>query len=82
MAAQEMILEGSGRVWRGAGECQLYGLLEDSYTYDRKHQEFGTACSEPVHCANAFMIGSSNVSFARTSRACASVAFLTGIISL
>jgi len=26
-----MMREGGGRVWRGAGECQVYGELQDCY---------------------------------------------------
>ena len=47
-----------------------------------KHQAFRVACSEQMHRANAFRMGSINASFITKSCACASVAFLAGIISL
>jgi len=67
------------------------GLL-DWFWYDRqallliysdwKHQVFHATCSECVHCATAFRMGSSNYSsFGSKSCACASVSFLSGIIS-
>ena len=48
---------------------------------DWKHQTLRAVYSEPVHYANAFSMGSRNRSFAMKSCACASNAFLSGIIS-
>jgi hypothetical protein len=47
---------------------------------DWKHEACRVACSERVYCANAFRMGSSNSPFT-TSCACASLAFLAGVIS-
>ena len=45
---------------------------------DWKHKAFGVACSERVHCANAFRMGISNSSFPTKSCRCASIAFSAG----
>jgi hypothetical protein len=47
----------------------------------RKHQAYRPVCNECVYCANDFIVGSSNLSFAR-SCAYVSVAFEAEIISL
>jgi len=71
-------------------ECWLHEGQEDCYWWEgqtvlllrtyRKHKEFRVACQGRVHRANA--MGSSNTPFALKSCACASIAFLAGIISL
>lgn len=48
---------------------------------DWKHQAFSVACSERVHCANAFRMCSSNLSHA-VECARMSVALLAGIVRL
>jgi hypothetical protein len=65
------------------------GLL-DWFWYDRqaplliysdwKHQVFHATCSECVHSATAFRMGSSNSPFTSKSCACASIAFLAWVI--
>jgi hypothetical protein len=51
------------------------------YYTDWEHQVFRVACSDRVHCANAFRMGSNNSSLTTRSYACASIAFLAGIMS-
>ena len=50
-------------------------------TTDWKHQAFRVACSQRVHCANAFRRDSSNSSFKTKFDTRASTAFLARIIS-
>jgi hypothetical protein len=64
---------------------QLHQLLvEDTHSQllrtDRKQKSFQVACIEQVHCAKAFSM-SYNSLFDTKSYACASTAFLLGIIS-
>lgn len=67
-------------------QCQLYWGPEEHRTAlllhtNWTHQEFRLACTEQEYCANAFMMGSSNLSFAKKSWVCTSMIFLAEIIS-
>jgi CD68 antigen len=81
---------GSRRVWYGAGGQlaigRITGLLLVEATdcptaTNGKHQAFWVACKERLHFANAFRVGSNTSSFTMKCCACASIAFLAGIIS-
>lgn len=54
-------------------ELLFVGTTDCHYTH-QIHKEFRVACSEQVHHANAFGIGSSNLSFAAKSYSCGSMA--------
>jgi hypothetical protein len=36
IAAQAVVPEGGGGVWRGAGDCQIYGELQDCCLWQRQ----------------------------------------------
>jgi hypothetical protein len=71
-------------------DCWLQEGILDWYWYDPqslllihsdwKHQVFHVTCSECVHCATAFRMGSSNSPFTSKSCACASIAFPAWVI--
>jgi hypothetical protein len=65
----------------GTSVLLLVGTTDCSPTVHRIHQAFLVACSEQVHCVNAFGVGNSCSSLTTKSCACASVSFLSGIIS-